>query len=79
VWRRQCVDDDVDDDHGDVDLGDDVSAIKQSNMPVDDVVSLEAYVAAAMVSMPCCRRSRRVMVHTGLRVVDVASRRCTRR
>jgi hypothetical protein len=42
-------------------------------------VSLEASLAAAMVSMPCCWRSRRVMFHTGVHVVDVASRRCARR
>ena len=54
LWTRQrrCVDEDVDEDHVDEDLGDEVSAMA-SQWRVDDNVSLEGVPRGDQVSMPC--------------------------
>jgi hypothetical protein len=56
VWRWRGVDDDVDEYHGDVDLGDDVSAMseQQACRRCLSLGALEASLVAMMMLMSCC-------------------------
>lgn len=65
MGRRRCVDEDVDDDHDDVDLGDDMSAMLE-HQACRQCVSLEGVPRSDdSVDVVLPVRSRR-LIHTGL-------------